>query len=375
MKIKNFEFRKVLNNRLEWTLEVEINGFKGISPSGASKGKNEVISIDVDRALKILGNLKEELTGKNFSQESLDSFLAKKGGNKFRNIGGNTSIAISFAFFNANFNLKGNIFPYPLGNVVGGKSHGGFSDIQEFLVLPVNSKTIYEAIETNIVIYKEVRNKFGGKKIGVNDEGALMIKEDHEKILDILCNIAENFNAKVGLDVAASSLWNGNGYEYESIGKILSPEEQIDFIKSLIEKYNLYYIEDPFHEEDFKSFKELNDRLGKKCLICGDDLTVTDYERIKKAHEINAINSVIIKPNQIGTITLSKKALEFSRKNKILPIISHRSGETDDVTISRLSVNWQIPVIKCGIFGIRTLKLNELIRLWDKCENPKMVKL
>lgn len=374
--IKKILGRKILNNRCDWTIEVEIGCAKGSSPSGASKGKFEAEVIDVDKALNIVnGKLKNLIEGKDFDQEALDNLLLKFGGKNFSGIGGNLSTAISFAFYNLNFSLMKEKFPYPLGNVLGGGKHHGFTDIQEFLIIPYKAKSVLEAINTNVEFYKEFRKKLGRKAEGVNDEGAIIAKIKDEKALDLLSEMAEEIPVKLGMDFASSSLWNGKKYVYKNAGEKLNGGEQTDFVLSLVKNYGIYYIEDPFHERDFQSFAELKRKIGKKALICGDDLTATNEKRIKEALKKNAINSVIIKPNQIGTVSLAYKAVELAKKNRILPIISHRSGETEDITISRLALNWEIPVIKCGIFGIRTVKLNELLRLWEKAENPEMGEL
>jgi enolase len=373
MRIDSFSCRKILNSRCEWTIETEINGFRGSAPSGASKGKYEALVVSADKAV---GNAKSlKLIGKSFTQDSFDSFLAKSDRTKnFSKLGGNTSTALSFAFYNSTFKLKNNTFPFPLGNVFGGGMHGGFTDIQEFLILPYKAKTPYQAAQTNVNFYRKMASIL--RKPGTNDEGALTARMPDSKVFELLMRIKEDIPVKIGIDFASSSLWNGKSYIYRN-SRNKSSGEQVDYLKDIIKTYNLFYVEDGLHEDDFAGFSELRKKISKKTktLICGDDLTVTNVERLKTAVRKKAINAVIIKPNQAGTITLAKKAVQYSRRNKILPVVSHRSGETTDVTISRLAVNMGIPILKAGIFGSRAVKMDEVIRLWEEAEKPRMAKL
>ena len=196
-----------------------------------------------------------------------------------------------------------------------------------------------------------------------------------EKSLDLICRVAENSGCKVGLDVASSNMWNGKKYVYLKMKKSFDSGEQIDFISDLIKSYRLFYAEDPLNEEDFEGFAELNKKHGKKCLICGDDLTTTNPERIRRAIKTKSVNSVIVKPNQIGTVTLAHEFTGLAKKNKIVPVISHRSAETTDTTIAVMAVDWEIPLIKAGVVDMRVAKLDKLLEMWDDCKRPRMAKI
>ncbi len=373
MKIRSLSSRAILNSRGEWTVEAEINSCRGSAPSGASKGAHEAKAIEAKKAVDNITKLKRQLINKSFSQASFDNFLLKKDGtNNFSKLGGNTATALSFAFYNACFLLEKSIFPIPLGNVLGGGKHGGSTNIQEFLILPTKAKSFPEAIKTNLEFYYNLRKIT--KESAVNDEGALVPKVTDQEALGLLLKIADAVPVKIGIDVASSSLWDGHQYVYKS-GLKRSSGEQVDFIASLAKKYCLFYVEDALHEDDFEGFAELNKKIGQKTLVCGDDLTVTSEERLRTAMKKKSINSIIIKPNQAGTISQAADTSKLAMKNSIVPVVSHRSGETEDVTISRLALSESIPIIKAGVYGTRIVKSNELLRLWQQCQRPRMARL
>ena len=373
---------KILDSRANYTISVEINGIEGIAPAGASTGSHEIPYIDPEKAINYINKtLSTKLKGDIIEQKNLDIYLR----NLADKIGGNGSIATSFSIYNNLWNLniflnnnQKNIFPFPLANVIGGGKHSGLMDIQEILVLPKKAKTFPEAVNTARNIYHEIGEYLKEKKMnyGMNDEGAHITPLPQEKALELAEETAKKHNAKIGIDMAASELWNQNlnKYIYPNSNKKLDPGEQIDYILDLIENYHLIYVEDPLHEEDFIGFSEIL-KKSNKTMITGDDLTTTNTSRIHKAIKNKSINSIIIKPNQIGTVTDTKEAVELSKKHNIIPVISHRSGETHDTTISRLSLDLETPIIKAGIADIRTVKLNWLTKQWNKTENPKMNKI
>jgi enolase len=169
-----------------------------------------------------------------------------------------------------------------------------------------------------------------------------------------------------GLDVAASSLYDSGRdvYDFKREGKTREPGEHLEFIVDLVETYHLAYVEDPLQEEDFEGFAELTKKVGNQCLICGDDLFVTNVERIERGLKVGAANAVLIKPNQIGSLTDASRAVALTKTHGCVPVVSHRSGETPDETIAHLAVAWECPLIKTGaVGGERTAKLNELIRI------------
>ena len=373
-KITNLSAIKILDSRANWTVEVDINGTNGTSPAGASTGIHEIPTIPADKACDFINKkLSKAFIGETVNQQKIDAqlkLLTSK-------IGSNGSIATSFAIYNLlrnkNKTVQKNTFPYPLGNIFGGGAHGGTIDIQEVLICPKNAKTFPDAVKQMTNTYHDLKKelKSKGLEVGMNDEGALTANIGFIELMGTLKPIADKHGCLIGLDVAASELYSKGKYHYKKMGKTLTKEEQIEFISHIIKKYKLFYVEDPMHEEDFKNTGILFEK-NKKTLITGDDLTTTNTELIKKA--IGSISGMIVKPNQIGTVTQTTNAIEMCKKNNITPVISHRSGETSDATISRMALDFEIPLIKCGIADMRTAKINELLRLWDKADKPKMAK-
>jgi len=374
MKIDCIALRKIFNSRGEETAEAIIfSGNKfgiGSAPSGLSVGSKEAKSVDLDKGIKNFENIKKDFYG-DFTQESFDALLEKN----LSLLGSNITTAMSFAFFNLdreNFvkKSKGSI-PYPLGNVVGGGKHSGKIDIQEILVIPVKAENIYEAIKINFEIWKEIKVKYRNKFLGVNEEGALIMNFENNTALEVVTETANKYNARVGIDLAATELFAKDCYVYKD--KRIPKEEQIELISKWIKDYNLFYVEDPFEENDFSNFAELTKKFKNRCLICGDDLFATQWERLNN----KIANSVIIKPNQVGSVTGAMKCIETAKKLEMVPVLSHRSGETCDTTISYLSL--LTPIAKFGISQIRIAKLNELIRIWELLElynkKPYMSKL
>lgn len=379
MKVENFIARKIIDSRGKPTIEVEIvsEGFRGrgAAPSGASRGKYEARTLPVDEALSRAKEIKEKLLGTDL--ENMDEFLREVDGTEnFGRIGANLSIALSIASARtaaliAGKNLyeylgKGRRLPLPLGNVINGGEHAkGGPDLQEFLVLP-SAKSIKDAIFANSAVHAEVKRILDGKGIYASkgDEGGWAPQIDDELALDILSEAVEkvsselHINIGIGLDMAASSLWKDPFYFYKKGRK--TREQQIQWVMELIDRYGLCYVEDPLHEEDFDGFS----LIKRDCMICGDDLFVTSPERIEHGAFLGAGNCVLIKPNQIGTLKLTKIAVDKAREKGYKCVISHRSGETTDDTIAHLAIAWEIPIIKTGIVGgERIAKLNELIRI------------
>jgi len=397
--IEDIIARKVFNSRGDETIEVDIittSGFGRVSaPAGESRGKAEVVYYPtggVDEAVKKIDELiAPELIGLNSNfQEEIDKTLHEIDGSKdLRVIGGNTAFAVSLAIAEASANSYGMLLfqylggqvahelPYPLGNTISGGRHtqGRTPDIQEFLILPYGAESFWEAALTNVRIHKRIgdilkrKNKlFSG---GRSDEGAWVANIENSEAFEVLAMACEEVGDEVGLecgfgvDIAASSLWKEKEklYVYSREHKKLDSGEQLEYVLELIKKYHLVYVEDPFHEEDYKSFAELTKKT-KKCLVCGDDLFVTNIERLSYGAQINAGNAVIIKVNQIGTLTDALEAIEFAKRKGYVPVVSHRSGDTCDWHIAHLAVAFKCPIIKTGIVeGTRVAKINELIRI------------
>ncbi len=397
--IEDITCRKVLDSRGNWTVEVDIITACGFgrcpAPSGASTGMYEVAAYpqgSIDKALlEIEETVAPELIGMDAEEQDVIDCILKDidGTENFSNIGGNVAVAISLANAKAAASsygislyqhLGGNFsteLPVPLGNVIGGGAHANnATDIQEFLVIPVGAKTIEDAVMTNSQVHAALKKAVAKGKdctFGKGDEGAWALNLDDEKALELLSRAAKEVSdntgikIRVGVDVAASELYNKKEkkYVYSQNGKELSTGEQVDYILDLIKKYNLYYVEDPLEENDFNGFSEITRKAD--CLICGDDLYVTNAKRIEKGAEKNAANAVLIKPNQCGTLTDTYRAVKAADNNNLTTVFSHRSGETTDDTIAHLAVAFKSSIIKTGtVGGERVAKLNELIRISEE---------
>lgn len=390
--IKDIAILPIYNSRGEKTIKVfvktDLGLFSACSPSGKSKGKYEAKTLEVDKILKFFPEFKNNFIKlREEDYEIIDEMLEQFGGKNFSKIGENLAIAISQAVVKAAsenqiynlLNPRAKEFPYPLGNVIGGGAHGGGTDIQEFLVIPIKAYSIKEAIETNFSIWNDVKNELKNKGIlaGRNDEGALISSLNDEKTMDLLSKIAENYEARIGLDIAGSQLYKNNQYVFTKSEKKISSKDYIDFLVNLVKKYKIAYIEDPFHEDDFSSFSEFKKKVA--CIVAGDDLFASDTKRLKLGIDMKSGNGVIIKPNQVGTISKVLETVKLAKENDFHTIVSHRSGETCDTFISDLAVGIGSSLIKCGITGSeRVSKLNRLIEIWEnisKKRRASMVRL
>ncbi|MGA2766826.1 MAG: hypothetical protein ABSF24_00710 [Candidatus Bathyarchaeia archaeon] len=397
--IEDIIARKVFNSRGEETIEVDIittSGFGRVAaPAGKSRGKAEVVYYPqggVEQAVKKVEELiTPEMVGLGADcQEEIDKTLHDIDGSKdFRVIGGNTAFAISLASAEAAANSSGLLLfqylgghvahelPYPLGNTISGGQHtqGKSPDLQEFLVLSYGAESFLEAATANIQVHRKVgealvkKDKLFGQ--GKSDEGAWVANVGNTEALEVLTGACEEVGAEmgfecgVGIDAASSSLWNGKNktYNYQREKKTRDSGEQLEFILELIRKYHLVYVEDAFHEEDFASFAELTKKT-KNCLICGDDLFTTNDERLSRGIKMHAANAVIIKVNQVGTLTDAWETIEMAKRSGYVPVISHRSGDTSDWHIAHLALAFKCPIIKTGVVeGSRIAKINELIRI------------
>ncbi|MFB6208211.1 MAG: enolase C-terminal domain-like protein [Candidatus Nanohaloarchaea archaeon] len=370
MKIEYLRLREIIDSRTSKTVEAEINNSYGKAPSGASTGKYEAKCF-VPEHLEEIEQLLKKLEGRDLTQEEFDEELKKLDDTGDFSRLGAAGIASSFAFKQADGFNRSEQFPLPLSNVIGGGEHGGNTAIQEFLVLPVNASSFPEAIETNTAIYQELKQRYAQRIKGINDEGALITSMDDEKTLKALKKVADKHDARIGLDIAASEFYENGRYKMTSMGMELEPEEHLDFVQKLIDEFELVYVEDPFDQEDYRMHAKLTAE-NPEVLVCGDDLFVTNRERLQEGIENGACNSLIVKPNQIGTVSDAKETVELAKENDYVPVVSHRSGETCDATISDLALEWETPIIKAGIADIRIAKLNRLLRLWDIASDPEM---
>jgi len=401
MLIKKVKAKKILNSRKEEAIKVIVKTTNGkyfaSAPSGASKGKNEVADFPkggVDKSISIINDLElKDFEINSFEDfKKLEEFLKKYDGTKdFSVMGGNAIIALEFALLKALshgkvwklFNEHPKRLPRPLGNCVGGGKHvkgANKPTLQEFLLLSLDARDFEKSVEANKGIYQVMKEKLKNYSLVLNDENAISPDLDDVAILNIMKSVTEEssldwgFNVKLGLDMAASSFYEKGNYNYK--GKKISRENQIKFVKELIKRFGLVYVEDPLEQNDFKGFVELKAECGDKCFICGDDLTCTNPTLLKKAIKMKAINAVIVKPNQIGSIVKTKEFVDLAKQNKITPIISHRSGETEETIIAHLAVGFDIPIIKAGIIGKeREIKLEEIKKIKKEIKENKNLDL
>ncbi len=379
MKIHNIQVQAIENSRREKTVQVIIKTnygkFSTSAPSGKSKGEYE--------APAYTKNLKAEIEFLN--QLQLSEILCFRDLIKVEKIckgklGANSLFALEASLLKALAKKQGKELwqylggkhkklPRPVGNAVGGGLHsrgvnGRKPDFQEFLFIP-NSKTFKQCVKINYKAYKFAKKFLGSRNR--NDEGAWETEKNNKEVLEIMNKVKEKIWDKykekvvVGIDAAASSFYKNGKYLYQNPTRQLSRKGQIEHIKNLINQYNLYYIESPLDEDDFSGFKKLS---RGKCFIVGDDLTVTNPVRLKKAIKNKSIKMIIVKPNQVGSLLKTKEVIQLARKHKIKTIMSHRSGETEDDTISDLAVAWGCDFIKTGIYGReREAKLKRIIEI------------
>lgn len=410
--IEDMDIIKILDSRGNPTVEVDViteNGFgSAAAPSGASKGIREVTAFPEDGIDSIINDfgsrVASELVGIDAQDTNLIDTILKEidGTDNLSSLGGNIIVAISLATAKAaasSYNmplyrfLGGNMkneIPYPLGNMINGGAHAGKNapDIQEFLVVPIGARDITEAVFANSNVHKRIGEFIKAKDKsftgGKGDEGGWAPNLTNEDALEIQAKACEEVGDELGIeirpsmDIASSSLWDDKQerYVYEREGVVRDSGEQVDFVEDIINTYNMFFMEDPFHENDFEGFTELTKRVGDKCLICGDDIFVTNAELLQKGIDTGAANAIIIKPNQIGTLSDTYKTLKLAKDNNYAPVVSHRSGETTDETIAHLAVAFSCPLIKTGaISGERIAKLNELIRIEKQIIDAAMAKM
>jgi len=380
MIIKKVKAKVISNSRGEDTIKIQVKSDFGkgeaSAPSGASKGKHEAkdFTLSVKECVDNINKIEWE----GMEITSFDDLNLVE--NKIKDLGANPVIAMEYAVLKSfgkqlwkTLDPKVRELPRPLGNVIGGGVHirgGDHCEFQEFLLYPYNSKTIDDAVKSNELAHKFVKKHIKNMKLdsAMTDEGAWAPELSIEEILDLLKKVSNEvfdetgINLKIGIDIAANSFWDGENYIYRD--KKLSSLNQVEYISTLIENYDLHYVEDPFMEEDFIGFAELTEKYDKKCMIVGDDLTVTNLKRLERAIKEKSINSMIIKPNQNGSLLGFRAVIELAKKNKINLIISHRSGETMDDSLADLAVGFKIPIIKCGIHDDeRKVKLDRLRKI------------
>ena len=395
MIIKGITLRKIIDSRGNPTVEADVitnEGFgRAAAPAGASTGTFEAQAWPKNNVDLGISNAKENVIPSligiaSNDQETFDETIKDKDGTKnLQNVGGNIAVALSLAcakaaadsksipLFEHVSKTKSYSIPAPMSNVLGGGAHAiGGTDIQEYLVTSFDND-VNTAIETNAAVHKEVakilKEKFPNIALGKGDEGAWVAPLENVEALELVTRAVDNVQketgveVRTGLDVAASEFYKNGKYVYKE--QTLTPEEQVDFMLGLIEEYDLHSVEDPLDQNDFESWASLTDQTDS--LIIGDDLYVTNSERLREGIEKKSTNSILIKPNQIGTLTDTTEAVEMAKGAEMATVISHRSGETTDTSIAHLGVAFESHAIKTGIMGgERIAKLNELVRISEK---------
>jgi len=398
-KITSIEGRVLFNSRGSKTIEVDVksdNKFLGrvCAPSGASVGKYEATSFPnggPEESLKILTQNSQKFIGLDSSDlKTIHSTLKSLDNtNNYSVIGGALAFAVTIASMeSASRSLEQPLFktlsqdsdvkcPFPLGNILGGGAHAGpgTPDIQEILICAIGSKTIEDAIETNLAVHKELRKVLEKEDPnftnGRGDEGGWAPKLENQKALEVSAKACENLGftlgkeVSLGVDFASSTQWNEEKgkYLYDRSGFENSTGEQIDFAANIIDKFKLIYAEDAVHEEAFEDMAELTAKFPNT-LVTGDDLTVTSKDILTKAIDVKACNAAILKVNQAGSLFDALEFADVANQNNIKLITSHRSGESTDSQISHIGIATKSKMLKVGVVGgERVAKLNELLRL------------
>ena len=403
--------REVIDSRGNPTVEVEVytesGGFgRAIVPSGASTGEHEAVELrDGDKnrylgkgVLKAVANVNEiiapELIGMNvFDQIGIDQRMIECDGTPNKsNFGANAILGVSLACAKAAADLCGlslynylggfnaKVLPRPMMNILNGGAHADWcSDIQEFMIMPVGAKSFKEALRMGSEIFHVLKKvlKDKGCNTAVGDEGGYAPKlSSNEEAFQVIIEAIEKAGYKPGkdvllaCDVASSEFYNPETklYDLKSEGKSLTSDELISFYEDLCKKYPIISIEDGLDENDWDGWKQLTKRLGGKVQLVGDDLFVTNTERLAKGIEKGIANSILIKVNQIGTLTETFDAIQMAQKAGYTAVVSHRSGETEDTTIADIAVALNAGQIKTGSLSRtdRIAKYNQLLRIEDE---------
>ena len=421
LKIEDISAFEVLDSRGNPTISVELQLSDGSSslaivPSGASTGSHEALELrDQDssrfhgkgvlKAINFVKNeIKESIIGLDpLDQKSLDIELCKIDGTKDKSfLGANSILAVSLANLKASaissnkplykyvfdlnldsiFKNESPILPVPMLNILNGGAHADNNiDVQEFMIQPLGFSTLKSAMRSGVEIFHELKQilKDLNLSVSVGDEGGFAPQlSSAEEALDLILKAIKKAGYEAGkdvflcLDVASSEFFQDNKYFLKGVNKELNKDEMIHFLKTLCSKYPINSIEDGLDEDDWEGWKSLTKILGEEIQIVGDDLFATNPERIKKGIKENVANSVLIKMNQIGTISETIEAVNLAQKNGYKAIISHRSGETEDTSISDLATGLCAGQIKSGAPSRteRVAKYNRLLIIEDKFKQP-----
>lgn len=404
--ISNVYARQVLDSRGFPTIQVEVtteSGFSGsaIVPSGASTGKYEALELrDNDDAryrgksvFKAINNVNETIAKlikekSVLEQREIDLAMIRFDNTENKEkLGANAMLAVSLAVANCAANYleiplyrylggcNAHVLPTPMINIVNGGSHATNSlDFQEFMIMPISANSFYQAMEMATNVFHTLKDilKRSNLATSVGDEGGFTPNlESNDDALELIikaikeCNYEPGKDISIALDVAASELYQNGIYTIN--GKQYTSDELIKYYEQLVSKYPIISIEDGLDQEDYTGWKKLTSRLGAKIQLVGDDLFVTNTNRLKAGIAGNYSNSILIKLNQIGTLSETIDCIEMAVKNQIAPIISHRSGESEDTFISDLAVGLNIGQIKTGSMSRseRICKYNRLLKIED----------
>ena len=404
--IKDIIGREILDSRGNPTVEADVildNGLKATAsvPSGASTGSREALELrDLDKnryngkgVLKAVMNvntiIKAALVGQQLDQPKIDNILLNLDGTKYKsNLGANAILAVSLACLKAAaFNEGKELYEYvstgqvslpiPMMNIINGGKHADSGlEIQEFMIVPV-VKSFKERVRCGAEIFHTLKNILTEQKqiTSVGDEGGFAPKlNSNTEALDLIVKaiIQSGYTPKkdvyIALDVAASETYNKQTGKYTIDHKEMGPNELLIYYQKLVAEYPIISIEDPFNEDDFEHFAALTKLMNNKILLVGDDYFVTNKEFLQKGIDNKAGNSILLKANQIGTITEMIDTIMLAKKNNYQMVISHRSGETEDTFIADLAVGLNISYIKTGSMsrGERIAKYNRLMRIEEK---------
>ncbi|MCM8762101.1 MAG: phosphopyruvate hydratase [Candidatus Omnitrophica bacterium] len=405
MEIIGVYARQILDSRGNPTIEVEVYLESGESgraavPSGASTGEREALELrdggkkflgkGVEKAVKNVNEvIAPEISGMNvFEQREIDRKLIEIDGTENKSkLGANAILGVSLAVARAGAKaleiplyaylggIRANIMPVPLCNVINGGLHADNNlDIQEFMIAPIGAKSFSDGYrmvaETFQVLKKTLKEK--GYSVSVGDEGGFApnLSKNEEAIELIIKSIEDagytpGRDISIALDTAASSLWDSGLYNFE--GKKVSSGDLVDYYEKIVKKYPVFSIEDGLAENDWDGWKTMTEKLGDKIQIVGDDIFVTNPEIFKKGIEKGIANAILIKVNQIGTLTETLETIEMAQRNNYRTVISHRSGETEDSFIADLAVGVNAGQIKSGSLSRseRLCKYNQLLRIED----------
>ncbi|NJK69384.1 MAG: phosphopyruvate hydratase [Microcoleus sp. CSU_2_2] len=405
--IESIQAREILDSRGRPTIEAEVylaNGVVGLAqvPSGASTGSFEAHELrDGDNSryggkgvLKAVDNVEQKIAPALANLDAIDQALVDQtmidldGSPNKSNLGANAILGVSLATAKAAADTLGlplyrylggalaNVLPVPLMNVINGGSHADNNvDIQEFMIVPVGAPSFKEALRWGAEVFASLAKVLKDQNLltGVGDEGGFAPNlGSNQEALDLLIAAIEKAGYKPGeqvalaLDVAASEFYKDGKYTYDGVAH--SPAELIDYLDGLVSQYPIVSIEDGLHEDDWDSWVALTQKMGSKIQLVGDDLFVTNRTRLQKGIDLKASNSILIKLNQIGSLSETLDTIDLGKRNSYRSVISHRSGETEDTTIADLAVATRAGQIKTGSLcrSERVAKYNRLLRIEDE---------